>query len=82
MPQSDSIAMQYYVKSYEKAIEQGDLNIRRHAAGTLSQIYLFRNDAEAEKWQQRHTEAIKKIEELEKAEQQKLIEEHEAMIPQ
>ena len=82
MPQSDSIAMQYYVKSYEKAIEQGDLNIRRHAAGTLSQIYLFRNDAEAEKWQQRHTEAIKKIEELEKAERQKLIEEHEAMIPQ
>ena len=42
MPQNDSIAMQYYVKSYEKAIEQGDLNIRRHAAGTLSQIYLFR----------------------------------------
>ena len=82
MPQSDSIAMQYYVKSYEKAIEQGDLNIRRHAAGTLSQIYLFRNDAEAEKWQQSHTEAIKKIEELEKAERQKLIEEHEAMIPQ
>ena len=84
MPQNDSIAMQYYVKSYEKAIEQGDLNIRRHAAGTLSQIHLFRNDAKAEfeKWQQRHTEAIKKIEELEKAERQKLIEEHETMIPQ
>ena len=78
--------MQYYVKSYEKAIEQGDLNIRRHAAGTLSQIYLFRsgpqNDAEGEKWQHRHKEAIKKIEEREKAKRQKLIEEHEAMIPQ
>ena len=78
MPQSDSIARQYYVKSYAKAIEQGDLETRRNVAAAL---YMM-GGAESEKWQKRHTEAIKKIEELETAERQKLIEEHEAMIPQ
>ena len=83
MPKSASIAMQYYAKAYEKAIEQGDLKIRRNAASGLSSLYFSEgNDAEAEKWQKRHTEAIKKIAELEKAERQKLIDEHEAMIPQ
>ena len=79
MPQSDSIARKYYVKSYAKAIEQGDLETSR---GVAAALYMM-GGAESEKWQQRHTEAIKKIEELEKAERQKLIEEHEAMmIPQ
>ena len=76
MPQSDSIARKYYVKSYAKAIEQGDLEIERRSAGMLVQTSPSFG-AEFEKWQQRHTEAIKKIEELEKAERQKLIEEHE-----
>ena len=78
MPQSDSIARQYYVKSYAKAIEQGDLETRRNVAAAL---YMM-GGAESEKWQKRHEEAIAKIENLEKAERQKLIEEHEAMIPQ
>ena len=78
MPQSDSIAMQYYVKSYEKAIEQGDLETSR---GVASALYMM-GGAESEKWQKRHEEAIAKIENLEKAKRQKLIDEHEAMIPQ
>ena len=82
MPRSTSIAMQYYAKAYEKAIEQGDLETERHSAGMLAGIYFGDGSVEEEKWMQRHTEAIKKIEELEKAERQKLIEEHEAMIPQ
>ena len=78
MPRSTSIARQYYVKSYAKAIEQGDLETRRHVASAL---YVM-GGAESEKWQKRHEEAIAKIENLEKAKRQKLIEEHEAMIPQ
>ena len=78
MPRSTSIARQYYVKSYAKAIEQGDLETRRHVASAL---YVM-GGAESEKWQKRHEEAVDKIENLEKAKRQKLIDEHEAMIPQ
>ena len=83
LPQSDSIAVQYYLKAYEKAVEQGNLPIRKNAASSLSSLYFReRNDGEHEKWRQRAREAQTEIEELEKAAQQKLIEEHEAMIPQ
>ena len=59
-----------------------NLRIRRHVASSLRVAYWNKNEAEAEKWRQRHTEAITKIEELEKARRQKRIEEHKAMIPQ
>ena len=74
--------MQYYLKAYEKAIEQADVEIRRAASSALSRAYLIgravpRNDAEREKWMQRARDARAEI-----GERQKLIEEHEAMIPQ
>ena len=78
MPQSYSIARKYYVKSYVKAIEQGDLETSR---GVAAALYMM-GGAESEKWQKRHEEAVDKIENLEKAKRQKLIDEHEAMIPQ
>ena len=87
LPQSHSIAVQYYLKAYEKAIEQADVEIRRAASSALSRAYLIgravpRNDAEREKWMQRARDARAEIDERQKAERQKLIEEHEAMIPQ
>ena len=87
LPQSHSIAVQYYLKAYEKAIEQTDVETRRAASSALSRAYLIgravpRNDAEREKWMQRARDARAEIDERQKAERQKLIEEHEAMIPQ
>ena len=87
LPQSHSTAVQYYLKAYEKAIEQADVATRRNSSSALSRAYLIgrafpRNDAESEKWMQIAREAGSEIEEQEKAERQKLIEEHEAMIPQ
>ena len=87
LPQSHSIAVQYYLKAYEKAIEQADVETRGDASSALSRAYLIgravpRNDAEREKWMQRARDAQAEIDEPQKAERQKLIEEHEAMIPQ
>ena len=65
-----------------------NIEIRLHAAGQLRLAYSRRgfgapvNEAEAEKWKQRAGEAWTEKNEREKAERQKRIEEHEAMIPQ
>ena len=84
LPYSKKIARAYYVKAYEKAIEQGNLLIRRHAAGRVTQLLSHDEywGAEGEKWRERHGEAITEIEDREKADREKRIEEHKAMTPQ
>ena len=72
------------MKAYEKAIEQGNLLVRRHAAGRVKQLLSHDEywGAEGEKWRERHGEAVTEIEDREKADREKRIEEHKAMIPQ
>ena len=91
LPQSDAIAVQYYLKAAELGAKEADeytrYSVGRNTASRLSTAYrtgrgVPQSDATAEKWESLAKKFRQALQDMEDAKHQQRIKEHEAMIPQ